>query len=204
MPVPSSSVPPSSASSASSSSSSSPTSPGSTASDGPANLGSMSSLDPSCTPLKHRYDTCFNAWFHDYLGVAPSGPIARTDGGASAKKRGFWSRGNDSNAAASAATDGSDDESLRRLRADKRNELESKCGQLFAEYQSCVKKALQDRDLLPLISTAREYNPFPFPEPTSSSTPQSSSSSSTPNAPPFPFPAATQQERKEAERKEGW
>ncbi|KZO92990.1 hypothetical protein CALVIDRAFT_486731 [Calocera viscosa TUFC12733] len=25
------------------------------------------SLKPECTPLKHKYDACFNAWFEGYL-----------------------------------------------------------------------------------------------------------------------------------------
>lgn len=28
------------------------------------------SLDPECTPLKHRYDSCFNTWFEGYLQPA--------------------------------------------------------------------------------------------------------------------------------------
>nr|ODN87936.1 hypothetical protein L203_03140 [Cryptococcus depauperatus CBS 7841] len=28
------------------------------------------SLSPECTPLKHRYDTCFNLWFEGYLQPA--------------------------------------------------------------------------------------------------------------------------------------
>ncbi|CAE7089462.1 unnamed protein product [Rhizoctonia solani] len=31
------------------------------------------SLSPECTPLKHAYDTCFNAWFEGYLEPATSG-----------------------------------------------------------------------------------------------------------------------------------
>jgi Uncharacterised protein family (UPF0203) len=29
-----------------------------------------SSLSPQCTPLKHAYDSCFNAWFEGYLEPA--------------------------------------------------------------------------------------------------------------------------------------
>jgi TRIAP1/MDM35 family protein len=29
-----------------------------------------SSLSPKCTPFKHEYDTCFNAWFEGYLEPA--------------------------------------------------------------------------------------------------------------------------------------
>ncbi|KLO16093.1 hypothetical protein SCHPADRAFT_823664 [Schizopora paradoxa] len=28
------------------------------------------SLTPECTPLKHEYDACFNAWFEGYLQPA--------------------------------------------------------------------------------------------------------------------------------------
>jgi len=28
------------------------------------------SLSPKCTPLKHEYDSCFNAWFEGYLEPA--------------------------------------------------------------------------------------------------------------------------------------
>jgi hypothetical protein len=32
-------------------------------------LGVMPSMSAECTPLKHRYDACFNKWFEDYLGL---------------------------------------------------------------------------------------------------------------------------------------
>ncbi|WVR04488.1 hypothetical protein IAU60_001492 [Kwoniella sp. DSM 27419] len=36
----------------------------------------MESLSPECTPLKHRYDSCFNAWFEGYLQPALSAAAA--------------------------------------------------------------------------------------------------------------------------------
>lgn len=33
------------------------------------------SLDPQCTPLKHRYDSCFNLWFEGYLQPALDGRV---------------------------------------------------------------------------------------------------------------------------------
>ncbi|KAK8858793.1 hypothetical protein IAR55_003023 [Kwoniella newhampshirensis] len=30
----------------------------------------MESLSPECTPMKHRYDSCFNLWFEGYLQPA--------------------------------------------------------------------------------------------------------------------------------------
>ncbi|PFH46764.1 hypothetical protein AMATHDRAFT_110995, partial [Amanita thiersii Skay4041] len=43
------------------------------------------SLSPECTPLKHEYDSCFNAWFEGYLepAVAPN---------ASAEQRAAYSK----------------------------------------------------------------------------------------------------------------
>lgn len=32
--------------------------------------GMAHSLSPECTPLKHEYDSCFNAWFEGYLEPA--------------------------------------------------------------------------------------------------------------------------------------
>ncbi|WVQ97887.1 hypothetical protein IAU59_005004 [Kwoniella sp. CBS 9459] len=44
----------------------------------------MESLSPECTPLKHRYDSCFNAWFEGYLQPALAAASASTSGSASA------------------------------------------------------------------------------------------------------------------------
>lgn len=128
--------------SASSSSSSYQGSQGTVQSNGPANLGAMSSLDPSCTPLKHRYDSCFNSWFQDYLAVPlVSGSSSSSSSNASASKSSdkkctfFDELGSESYGSKSRA----DNDSLKRLRAAKREELESKCGPIFAEYQACVK-----------------------------------------------------------------
>jgi len=38
------------------------------------------SLSEECTPLKHEYDSCFNAWFEGYLEPAvTTSPQARSD-----------------------------------------------------------------------------------------------------------------------------
>lgn len=37
------------------------------------------SLSPECTPLKHRYDSCFNLWFEGYLQPALDNDHARTE-----------------------------------------------------------------------------------------------------------------------------
>lgn len=49
----------------------------------------------------------------------------------------------------------------------KRTELKAKfddCSELFASYQACVRAAVHERELEPLIEEARVYNPFPFPK----------------------------------------
>ncbi|EPQ53896.1 hypothetical protein GLOTRDRAFT_21966, partial [Gloeophyllum trabeum ATCC 11539] len=37
------------------------------------------SLSPKCTPLKHKYDACFNAWFEGYLERAVSSATAPSE-----------------------------------------------------------------------------------------------------------------------------
>ncbi|WWC59426.1 uncharacterized protein I303_101982 [Kwoniella dejecticola CBS 10117] len=39
----------------------------------------MESLSPECTPLKHKYDSCFNAWFEGYLQPALASAAAGAD-----------------------------------------------------------------------------------------------------------------------------
>ena len=95
----------------------------------------MDSLTPRCTPLKHRYDKCFNDWFKDYLQVASNGD---TD-----KSNGSW------NAAGFFGGD-----KLGQLRV----QYENDCGALFRDYQVCVQAAVNDLDLGRVIARAREGN----------------------------------------------
>ncbi|PWN18691.1 hypothetical protein BCV69DRAFT_301166 [Microstroma glucosiphilum] len=187
---------------------------------GPASLGQMSSLSPECTPLKHRYDQCFNRWFEHYLQVTtPGSSLSSTSGSqattadgqnaaASARKRSFWSRGGGSNTAsneeeggrgaavvAGAAAGPEEMERRRKLRDD----LETQCGGLFGEYKGCVKKALQEKDILPLLTTARELNPFPFPDAS-----QETSRGQQGDNEPFPFPQASKEQVRDWEKRSGW
>jgi hypothetical protein len=41
-------------------------------------VSSTRSLSPQCTPLKQRYDGCFNAWFEGYLQPALDASTSRT------------------------------------------------------------------------------------------------------------------------------
>lgn len=118
---------------------------------GPAGLGSMSSLSAECTPLKHKYDGCFNLWFQEYLGI-PSDSSAGGEGSVSAaagssaspeRKRRFWGGGGPSKdvSGETGATPGvtmSAAEATTK-RAQLRDDLEGRCGALFREYQTCVK-----------------------------------------------------------------
>lgn len=203
----------------------SPSSPASSEgipSDGPAGLGQMSSLSAECTPLKHRYDTCFNQWFEEYLSLGTSADPSRLDQTTSSDsgRGGFWSR----NKSSSASSAGLDDLERSEKRKQLRTDLDGRCGVIFKEYQACVKvslsagkrsacllwqftqfplllllvnqKALGDRNILPLISEAREFNPFPFPD--------LAANANKPNNGPFPFSAASPQERQDWEKKNGW
>ncbi|CAO1639370.1 unnamed protein product [Sympodiomycopsis kandeliae] len=169
-------------------------SPSSSSAAGPAGLGQMSSLSPECTPLKHRYDTCFNSWFEEYLSLGTDSSASSSSSTATPSGSSFWGRSSSANSSNSTMLDSKEKRKQLRL------ELDGKCGEVLKSYQDCVKKALGQREILPLISEAREFNPFPFPIDSSSS----SSSSSSGNSTPFPFPAATTQERQEWEKKNGW
>ncbi|KAF8636293.1 hypothetical protein AX17_003647 [Amanita inopinata Kibby_2008] len=45
------------------------------------------SLSPECTPLKHKYDACFNAWFEGYLEPAVSANASPHERAAYSKKK---------------------------------------------------------------------------------------------------------------------
>ncbi|KDN39914.1 hypothetical protein K437DRAFT_227679 [Tilletiaria anomala UBC 951] len=113
----------------------------------------MPSMDPKCTPLKHRYDQCFNLWFDEYLDLAA--PAATAPPAAS-------------------------------RRAELRKKYDS-CAALFEDYKTCVRAAVRERDLEPLIAEARCFNPFPFP---SGDNKASGGAQSSSNNHPFPFPAS--------------
>lgn len=136
-----------------SSSSPPPPSASSSSSNGPAGLGQMASLSEECSPLKHRYDSCFNAWFENHLvsttptvasqkdptGSATASSSAAEEGKKSGGGGGFWSRGGgDKKNGAGAAAGEEEIERRRQLR----DELEIKCGATFREYQTCVKVSL--------------------------------------------------------------
>jgi hypothetical protein len=93
-------------------------------------LGVMPSMSSECTPLKHRYDACFNKWFEDYLGLpAPSSSSSSTeedrrDSGVS----GFFSKSKTSN---NSSTDAQGRKKLRER-------LDGDCGPFWKEYQGCV------------------------------------------------------------------
>lgn len=162
-------------------------------------LGVMPSMSAECTPLKHRYDACFNKWFEDYLGLPAPPPPSSAGSARDSGVSGFFSQ-NGSSALRSEPSQSD----RRRLR----DRLDGECGAMWKEYQSCVlvsqqragpltqprsppapqpllfpypQRAVKAKDLDKLIDEAREHNPFPFP---------SDRKSNAPNNEPFPFPAA--------------
>ncbi|WFD30999.1 hypothetical protein MSPP1_002027 [Malassezia sp. CBS 17886] len=109
-----------------------------------ASLGLMDSISPECTPLKHRYDQCFNSWFRDYLDVATQEHNPSSSS---------WGRSAGSMFSAGSSQSGP----LAKLR----DQYEANCGKLFSEYQACVKLAVHEKGLDDAIVRARNENPFP-------------------------------------------
>lgn len=91
-----------------------------------APLGLMNSLSDECTPSKHNYDRCFNTWFKDYLEVASSGNVNQSE-----QSSGSWTNG------FSRLSSGHNrmEQRLSLLR----EQYEHDCGQLFSDYQACVR-----------------------------------------------------------------
>ncbi|BGP16978.1 hypothetical protein JCM10213_007424 [Rhodosporidiobolus nylandii] len=98
-----------------------------------------SSLSPACNAPKHHYDTCFNHWLKGYLLlIAP--PLSNPqDTPAGVKER----------------------ERRNAAMEQSKQELESKCGGFYREYQSCLKTAIQKVEGLPeLLQNARKEEPL--------------------------------------------
>ncbi|GAK68195.1 uncharacterized protein PAN0_050d6431 [Moesziomyces antarcticus] len=160
---------------------------------GAAGLGAISSMSAECTPLKHRYDSCFNLWFKDYLAIGDdqiqdqqrrsqtaSTASSSTNGASTKKKSGWFSDSSSSSTSTQASSIADSDVEGRKNAIMQRYERD--CAQLFKDYQACIKKAVTERGLDDLIRQARKENPFPFDH--------ERRSDARANNPPFPFPAA--------------
>ncbi|KZT54174.1 hypothetical protein CALCODRAFT_439119 [Calocera cornea HHB12733] len=99
------------------------------------------SLKPECTPLKHKYDACFNAWFEGYLQPLSAPALA---GGAAAKPL--------------------TQEAREAAQRGKREEYERTCGKVWEAYRGCLSGALTEKRLDDLLQQAREENPMLEPE----------------------------------------
>ncbi|GAA5952999.1 hypothetical protein JCM3765_003028 [Sporobolomyces pararoseus] len=98
-----------------------------------------SSLSEACNAPKHHYDTCFNHWLKSYLLlVAP--PLSNpSDTPAGVKER----------------------EKRTKALNEKKEELESKCGRQYREYQKCLSTAIKGVEGLPeLLAGARREEPL--------------------------------------------
>ncbi|KIS65654.1 uncharacterized protein UMAG_10993 [Mycosarcoma maydis] len=163
--------------------------------NGAAGLGSISSLSPNCTSLKHRYDSCFNLWFKDYLSIGddqireqqrqgeasanrPTPTLAST----SSKKGSSWFSDTSSNSSSSTGASLISESDVESRKQAIIQRYDRDCGKLFKDYQACVRTAVTERGLDDLIKQARKENPFPFDH--------ERQSDPRPNNPPFPFPAA--------------
>ena len=82
----------------------------------------MESLHAPCTPLKQKYDSCFNHWFEEYLRLAAPQPPP----GSLAPK---------------APEENEHDINAERRQAQikaKAEEYESRCGETWKAYRSCL------------------------------------------------------------------
>jgi TRIAP1/MDM35 family protein len=71
------------------------------------------SLSSGCTPLKHAYDNCFNAWFEGYLQpIADKAAGGQTDPLTQAQKQARYRQ--------------------------KAEEYEANCGDAWKSYRGCV------------------------------------------------------------------
>lgn len=131
---------------------------------GPYGLGMMPSMSQECTPLKHRYDACFNRWFEDYLGVghlaqaSASGSRSGAVSGESSRSNGLgglFGRGSSSSSSSSSSLESISSASTASAQATShsgagpiqrspeeqrrlRDRLDGECGAMWKEYQQCV------------------------------------------------------------------
>lgn len=123
---------------------------------GAAGLGAISSLSPECTPLKHRYDSCFNLWFKDYLAIGDDQireqqrqSEAASNGSASAaspapsakagKKKSGWFSDSSSDSSASTSATSIADSDIETRKQSIMARYDQDCGKLFKDYQACVR-----------------------------------------------------------------
>lgn len=120
--------------------------------NGAAGLGSISSLSPNCTSLKHRYDSCFNLWFKDYLSIGddqireqqrqgeasanrPTPTLAST----SSKKGSSWFSDTSSNSSSSTGASLISESDVESRKQAIIQRYDRDCGKLFKDYQACVR-----------------------------------------------------------------
>ena len=82
----------------------------------------MDSLHPPCTPLKKKYDACFNHWFSEYLQLAAPSSTPSAQSHPSSENRELSS---------------SDAQRQDKLRT-KSEEYEKRCGDVWRAYRTCL------------------------------------------------------------------
>jgi TRIAP1/MDM35 family protein len=121
---------------------------GSSSSSHSSGLGVMPSMSPQCTPLKHRYDACFNRWFEEYLGLPASSP-SNSSGSVSATSTSDGHRDSGVSGFFSKVSGSSESSSNDRKRL--RERLEGDCGPFWKEYQTCVLVSLSEQSSVSVI-----------------------------------------------------
>lgn len=111
------------------------------------------SLSEECTPLKRKYDACFNAWFEGYLEPALSAS-------ANAEQRTKFAQQKAAEFDSSCGKIWHAYRECVQVRADKqRHEV------LTMNDESSVQKAVKDKGLDVLLDQARTENPLKEPPP---------------------------------------
>ena len=108
-------------------------------------LGLMNSISADCTPSKHKYDQCFNAWFRDYLDVSSN---MNGDDNSNRALTDMRTVSNSSQLSVS--------KKQANALASLRERYENDCGRIYDEYQACVKVRWTERPVYIKASRARK------------------------------------------------
>ena len=108
-------------------------------------LGLMNSISADCTPSKHKYDQCFNAWFRDYLDVSSN---MNGDDNSNRARTDMRTVSNSSQLSVS--------KKQANALASLRERYENDCGRIYDEYQACVKVRWTERPVYIKASGARK------------------------------------------------
>lgn len=103
----------------------------------------MDSLHPPCTPLKKKYDACFNHWFDEYLQLAAPTTSTSTSSSSNGQQQKLDTD--------SIASERSKDDRQTKIKS-KAAEYEQRCGETWKAYRNCLEVRRHARLGVPLSS----------------------------------------------------